>query len=275
LLEQTAAVQGDESGATTVARPCLSNERRMTSTLTGFSRPVPKQDHDAGATTRLKVMSWNLLRLIGAGVHDVAALVEQYRPDLFLMQEATPDMAALTEMVGGHFVREPMHRRVYGLAAWSPRPLSPSHALPLPASSMPGRVPPRIAQILRVGGVRFANVHLSHGQFLNRWQLLHIVRSLHGPAAIIGDYNAVGPILLAGFEDIGPRRSTVSAGNIISLRVDRCMARGLTCASADVLARGPSDHHPIMLDLRVVSRAAHAPRADAPRARRIGTAGPN
>ncbi|MGH7072603.1 MAG: endonuclease/exonuclease/phosphatase family protein [Stellaceae bacterium] len=223
--------------------------------MTGFTRRFPPNDHATTASApRLKVVSWNLLRLIGAGVHDVAALIEQCQPDLFLMQEATPDIAALTEMVGGHFVREPMHRRVYGLAAWSPAPLSPSHALPLPVSTMPGRVPPRIAQTLRVGGVRFVNVHLSHGQFLNRWQLLHIVRSLHGPAAIIGDYNAVGPIVLAGFEDVGPRQATVSAGNIISFRVDRCMTRGLYCAGAKVLARGPSDHHPIVLELSVIPK---------------------
>jgi hypothetical protein len=37
----------------------------------------------------LKVISWNLLRLTGAGVEDVAALIEQHRPDLLLLQEAT------------------------------------------------------------------------------------------------------------------------------------------------------------------------------------------
>ena len=32
----------------------------------------------------LKVISWNLLRLTGAGVEDVAALIQQHRPDLLL-----------------------------------------------------------------------------------------------------------------------------------------------------------------------------------------------
>jgi len=50
-------------------------------------------------------------------------------------------------------------------------------------------------------------VHLSHGQFLNQWQLMHIANALDGPAAIVGDYNAVGPIKLAGFRDVGPRQS--------------------------------------------------------------------
>lgn len=201
----------------------------------------------------LRVISWNLLRLVGAGVEDVAALIERYHPDLFLMQEATQDLVALPAIIGGHFAREPLRDRVYGLVAWSPHPFPLPYALPLPASTVPGRVPPRVAQIIKVGGISFANVHLSHGQFLNRRQLLHIVRSLNGPAAIIGDYNAVGPIKLAHFKDVGPRQSTVSAANIVSFRVDRCMARGLACSNARVLERGPSDHHPIILDLSVIS----------------------
>jgi endonuclease/exonuclease/phosphatase (EEP) superfamily protein YafD len=213
-----------------------------------------KDQHTQPSDGHLRVISWNLLRRIGASVEDVIALIEQYRPDLFLMQEATKDLAALPATLGGHFVLEPLHGRGYGLVAWSPNPFPPPCALPLPVSTMPGRVPPRVAQILRVGGVNFANVHLSHGQFLNRWQLLHIVRSLNGPSAIIGDYNAVGPIKLAGFKDIGPRGSTVIAGKIISFRVDRCMARGLTCSSARMLERGSSDHHPIILDLAAISK---------------------
>jgi endonuclease/exonuclease/phosphatase (EEP) superfamily protein YafD len=204
----------------------------------------------------LKVISWNLLRLIGASVEDVAALVERHCPDLLLLQEATEELAALPAIVGGHFFREPLHGRIYGLAAWSSHPLPPPYALRLPVSSVPGRVPPRVAQIVQLGDVAFANVHLSHGQFLNRWQLLHIVRSLDGPAAIVGDYNAVGPIKLAGFKDVGPRQPTHTASNIISLRLDRCMVRGLRRTEARVLERGPSDHHPIFLDLNIAPDAA-------------------
>jgi endonuclease/exonuclease/phosphatase (EEP) superfamily protein YafD len=205
----------------------------------------------------LKVISWNLLRLTGAGVADVAALIERHRPDLLLLQEATEELAALPALVGGHFFREPLDGRIYGLAVWSPHPLPRPYALRLPVSQVPGRVPPRLAQIVRLGDIAFANVHLSHGQFLNRWQLLHIANSLDGPAAIVGDYNAVGPIKLAGFKDVGPRQPTHVASNIISFRLDRCMARGLRCSHGRVLARGPSDHHPIALDLHVLPSAAH------------------
>ena len=197
----------------------------------------------------MKIISWNLLRLTGATVKDIAALIEKHRPDLLLMQEATAEVTDLPALAGGYVRRQPLHGRVYGLAAWSPHPLAPSDALPLPVSTMPGRVPPRLAQIVRVGGINFANVHLSHGQILNRRQLSRVARSLKGPTAIIGDYNAVGPIMLAAFSDVGPRQPTHLANNIISFRLDRCMVRGLECSLAQVLERGPSDHHPIVLIL--------------------------
>ena len=195
----------------------------------------------------MKVISWNVLRLTGAAAEDVATLVERHRPDLLLLQEATEELSELPRLVGGFLFREPMERRIYGLAMWSPHALPKPRAFRLPASQVPGRVPPRIAQIVNLGGVDFANVHLSHGQFLNRLQLFRIASALGGPAAIIGDYNAVGPIALPGFRDVGPRQPTHS----LPFRLDRCMARGLGCAHPKVLARGPSDHHPILLDLQI------------------------
>ena len=92
----------------------------------------------------MKIISWNLLRLTGAGVEDVAALIEQHRPDLLLLQEATEELAELPARVGGCFFREPLDGRIYGLAVWSPHPLARPYALPLPASQVPGRVPERI-----------------------------------------------------------------------------------------------------------------------------------
>src|ERR1700722_3886538 len=210
----------------------------------GQSRDVPR-----GA--ELRVVSWNLLRRIGACVEDIARLVRSHHPDLLFLQEATEEVTALPSLVGGHFFRHPMDRRIYGLAAWSPAPFPPTIALRLPASVLPGRVPPRHAQLVQFRGISFANVHLSHGQFLNRWQLLHIASALEGPAAIIGDFNAVGPTVLAGVRDIGPRRRTHRASNIVNLRLDRCLARNLRADGAQVLERGASDHHPIVLDLSV------------------------
>src|ERR1700744_6228945 len=206
------------------------------------SRQISKGAH-------LRVMSWNLLRRVGACVEDIARLVKSHHPDLLFLQEATEEVTALPTLVGGHFFRHAMDRRIYGLAAWSPHPFPPTTALRLPASVLPGRVPPRHAQLVQFHVVSFANVHLSHGQFLNRGQLLHIASTLEGPAAIIGDFNAVGPTMLAGFRDIGPRRRTHRAGNIVNLRLDRCLARDLRATGAQVLERGASDHHPIVLDL--------------------------
>ena len=207
---------------------------------------------------RLRVVSWNLLRRTGARMEDVAQLVKATHPDLLLLQECTEDIAALPSQVGGHFFRHPMQARIYGLAAWSPHPFPPTSAIRLPASILPGRVPPRLAQLIRFHGITFANVHLSHGQFLNRFQLRHIIEQLEGPAAIIGDFNAVGPVGLQGFSDIGPRKRTHRAGNIVALRLDRCIARGLACQASEVLDKGPSDHHPMVLDM-AVDAAFHTP----------------
>jgi endonuclease/exonuclease/phosphatase (EEP) superfamily protein YafD len=197
----------------------------------------------------LKVISWNLLRLTGAAVEDVAALVQRERPDLLLLQESTEEIEKLPNLIGGYFHWEPLPGRIHGLAAWSPHPLPPPRALLLPVSRMPGRLPPRVAQIVRLGDITVANVHLSHGQLLNRWQLLRVIRAVEGPAAVIGDYNAIGPTLLPGFKDVGPREPTHVARNVLRFRLDRCLVRGLDCANARALERGPSDHRPIALEL--------------------------
>jgi endonuclease/exonuclease/phosphatase family metal-dependent hydrolase len=216
------------------------------------SFPTHSADHS------LRVVSWNLLRRVGAGVDDVARLVKSHHPDLLLLQECTEDIVTLPSLVGGHFFRHPMQSRIYGLAAWSPHPFPASTEIRLPGSILPGRVPPRLAQLIAFRGITFANVHLSHGQFLNRFQLRHIIEQMEGPAAIIGDFNAVGPVGLQGFADIGPRRRTHRAGKIVNLRLDRCIARGLVCSASEVLAKGPSDHHPMVLDM-AVSGAFHTP----------------
>jgi endonuclease/exonuclease/phosphatase family metal-dependent hydrolase len=213
--------------------------------MTGLKSRAASQDLGGN----LRVASWNLLRRVGAEAGDVAKLIHAYNPDLLLLQEATEEIAALPALVGGHFFRHPMQKRIYGLAAWSPHPFPLTSALRLPASVLPGRVPPRIAQIVKFQGISFANVHLSHGQFLNRFQLHHIAYALDGPAVIMGDFNAVGPIRVPGFRDVGPRERTHRASNIVSLRLDRCITRDVHCLGADVLEKGPSDHHPILLEL--------------------------
>ncbi len=122
-----------------------------------------------------KIISWNLLCLTGASLADVVALIRRERPDLLLMQEATPAMDGLIDEVGGHYLRSPLPSRVHGLAVWSPVPLPTSPiVLPLPSGTMFDRV----CQILDLGEFAVANVHLSHGQVLNRRQLRRIAEAL-------------------------------------------------------------------------------------------------
>jgi endonuclease/exonuclease/phosphatase (EEP) superfamily protein YafD len=197
----------------------------------------------------VKVVSWNLWHRGGAVRANLVALIEVERPDLLLMQEAKPVLEHITEMAGGHFHFLPLPKRVYGLAAWTPHKIQAPGFVELPSSKLPGRVPPRLAQLLKVDGIAFANVHLSHGQLLNRRQIRTAIDQLDGPAAVIGDYNAVGRIRMAGFHDSGPRERT----HKFRTRLDRCLTRDLDCRDCAVLERGPSDHHPIRMELTVAA----------------------
>jgi endonuclease/exonuclease/phosphatase family metal-dependent hydrolase len=214
--------------------------------------------------TMIKLISWNLLRLTGASLDDVVRLVRREQPDLLLMQEVTRNMDGLTRLVGGQYQRNLMPNRVHGLAVWSPVPLpNVPVVLPLQAGAMFNR----ICQLVEVGSITVANVHLSHGQILNRRQLRRIANVLPHRAAVVGDYNLIGPALLPGFRDVGPREPTHVAGNVVPLRIDRCLIRGLSCLEAGTLLREASDHRPIVVRLSV---NAHLEPAAALPAMRLG-----
>jgi endonuclease/exonuclease/phosphatase (EEP) superfamily protein YafD len=202
-----------------------------------------------------KIISWNLLRLVGATVNDVASLVRRERPDLLLMQEATKEMDQLPAILGGHYMRCPLPGRIHGLAMWQQHEFN---ATPIILKLQSGAMVQRVAQILDLGPFAVANVHLSHGQVLNRRQLNRIAHALPPCAAVLGDYNLVGPTMVSGFRDVGPRRFTHVAADIMPLRLDRCLVRGLRCVRSSVLPREASDHHPIVVSLEVVSTSAAA-----------------
>ncbi len=192
-----------------------------------------------------RIISWNLLRLVGATVEELVRLVERERPDLLLLQEATRDIDALPAQLGGQYSRTALPGRIHGLATWSPRAVAAPLVLPLPS----GALFHRVSQITALEGFSVANVHLSHGQVLNRRQLLRIAGHLPASAAVLGDYNLVGPVMLPGFRDVGPRRPTHRSLDVVPLRLDRCLVRGLACVEARVLPQGSSDHRPILVRL--------------------------
>lgn len=211
--------------------------------------PLARADRDASS---YKIVSWNLLRRTGAAVADLVALIEQEQPDLLLMQEATRGIAALRERVGGVYAWAQLPNRIHGLAMWAPKPwAAPPQVVPLPSGAMFHRV----SQVLDLGDFGVANVHLSHGQMLNRRQLRRVIAALPERAAVLGDYNIVGPALMPGFRDVGPRNPTHAMARMVPLRLDRCLARGLVCESRAVLPRGPSDHRPIVVQLRPAPEA--------------------
>ncbi|MBW4092253.1 MAG: endonuclease/exonuclease/phosphatase family protein [Proteobacteria bacterium] len=196
----------------------------------------------------MKIISWNLLRSVGASVDDVTALVRRERPDLLLMQEATTDIDLLPGRIGGHYARTPLPDRIHGLAMWSATAIAP-HILHLP----PGALIRRLCQIVDLGDFAIANVHLSHGQMLNRRQLRCIAGILPARGAVMGDFNLLGPALLAGFSDVGPRRPTHVMGDIVPIRIDRCLIRGLACTESRALPRATSDHSPIVVRLETTA----------------------
>jgi endonuclease/exonuclease/phosphatase (EEP) superfamily protein YafD len=200
----------------------------------------------------IKLVSWNLLRLTGASLDDIVRLIRRENPDLLLMQEVTQEMDGLTEIVGGQYQRNQMPGRIHGLAAWSRTPL-PTWPVVIPLQA--GAMFNRICQLVDLGSIMVANVHLSHGQILNRRQLRRIAKVLPYHAAVVGDYNLIGPALLPGFRDVGPREPTHVAGDMVPLRIDRCLVRGAVCLEARALLRESSDHRPIVVNLRVAGAA--------------------
>jgi len=227
--------------------------------------PIPTGVPAPVTHSSAKVVSWNLLHTVGARIEEVARLVQRERPALFLMQEATEAMDRLPDLIGGHYFRSNLPGRIHGLAAWSPHELRvPPVVLPLQRGAMFRRV----CLLLDCGGFTVANVHLSHGQVLNRRQLRTIARSLPERAAILGDFNMLGHHLLPGFRDVGPREATHVSGDVVPVRLDRCLARGLACTGARTLMAGRSDHRPILVHLA----PSMEERARAPWFSRIGAA---
>ena len=193
----------------------------------------------------VKIVSWNLLRLVGATLEDVVRLVRQEQPDLLLMQEATKRIDGLQAALGGSYGRVLQPGRIHGLAYWSPRALPEARVIDLQKGAMFRRV----CQVVDMGAFSVANVHLSHGQLLNRRQLRRVSAALPARGAVLGDYNLVGPCLLPGFRDVGPREHTHRAADMVPLRIDRCLVRGLVCGSVQALHRSGSDHRPIVVRL--------------------------
>jgi endonuclease/exonuclease/phosphatase (EEP) superfamily protein YafD len=194
----------------------------------------------------LKIISWNLLHTHGASAEQIELLIARHRPDLFLMQEATARIDSLPKSIGGYYERLALPGRLHGLAAWSEQPFhGPGISLPLQR----GFIVERVAQILGLHSLTVANVHLSHGQLLNRFQLRQISNALPNRAAILGDCNLIGSPMLRGFSDAGPRRTTHRSARIIPLRLDRCFIKGVHCIGSEVLDYSVSDHKPIMVVL--------------------------
>lgn len=217
--------------------------------MTSISPPLavpPRDTAQIYAGDHIRILSWNLLHEVGAQVQDVVALIEAVKPDIVLMQEAVAGLSALTDRLGGYYARFALPERVHGLACWSRHPFSRA---PVRCRLPSGLIVRRHAQIIDFGSFSIANVHLSHGQILNRRQLRHLVPMLRNQAIIMGDFNLVGPTLLPQFQDVGPRAPTHRMAEIFPIRIDRCLVRGMHLMTHQILPNFSSDHHPIFVKL--------------------------
>jgi endonuclease/exonuclease/phosphatase family metal-dependent hydrolase len=204
-------------------------------------------------SSALRILSWNVLRKVGAGPEDVAALIGRYGPDLVLLQEADRGMEKLPDLVGGHFARDAFPSRIHGPAIWSPTPISRPRV-----ARLPGGHTRRHAQIVELGHVTIVNVHLGHGQLTCRRQLREAAAAIAGVGAVIGDFNMIGPAGLPGFSDVGPREPTHVASDMLPVRIDRCFVKGMACRTARALSAGRSDHRPMLLELAAADLALAA-----------------
>lgn len=211
-------------------------------------RPVP------GIGQTFRILSWNLLRAVGAPLDEVVDLARSLQPDIFLMQEAGNAFDRLPEILGGHYARIPLPDRIHGTACWSRFAFSRA---PLSCALPSGLMVRRTAQLIDFGSFSIANVHLSHGQILNRRQLRRIAPILRPRALVMGDFNLVGPTLLPGFRDVGPREPTHRMADMLPIRIDRCLVRGMTALDTAVLPNRSSDHHPICVTLRLEAPDNH------------------
>jgi len=201
------------------------------------------------------ILSWNLLRAVGAPLDEVVALARNVKPDIFLMQEAIGAFDRLPEIMGGYYARIPLPDRIHGTACWSRFPFARA---PVSCALPSGLMVRRTAQLIDFGSFSIANVHLSHGQILNRRQLRHVAPMLRHHALVMGDFNLVGPALMPGFQDVGPRAPTHRMADMLPIRIDRCMVRGMTALETAVLPNQSSDHHPIRVRLRLEAPDRHS-----------------
>ncbi|GAB6854640.1 endonuclease/exonuclease/phosphatase family protein [Asaia astilbis] len=200
------------------------------------------------------ILSWNLLRAVGAPLDEVVELARSVQPDIFLMQEAVDTFDRLPEILGGHYARIPLPDRIHGTACWSRFPFNRA---PVSCALPSGLMVRRTAQLIDFSSFSIANVHLSHGQILNRRQLRRIAPMLRHHALVMGDFNLVGPTLLPGFNDVGPRAATHRMADMLPIRIDRCLVRGMTPLGTAVLPNQSSDHHPIRVTLQLEAPDRH------------------
>jgi endonuclease/exonuclease/phosphatase family metal-dependent hydrolase len=227
---------------------------------------------------------------------DVVALQETVVYDDFDLAGSVARLLGMTAVFGPNVVRR--HGRMrYGNALLSRLPVETSlnHDLSVPIARSPFGLPrlsllarsarssiaePRGCLLASIGGVTFGSAHLGllHGERLHQVRRLReILRGIDGPAVIAGDMNdwfrgRDTATMRGGLSDAwhlagnGPRFTYPALFPV--LRLDHVYVTGgvtvTSCAAhATRLARGASDHLPVVARLELTTGAGAVRRATA------------
>jgi endonuclease/exonuclease/phosphatase (EEP) superfamily protein YafD len=250
--------------------------------LAGFDRGIEL------AGPRVTLLSWNVQKVHDPRIaEELEALIARHEPDLVFIQEARAD-APEPDQLGGYFADGWSYPWDGGPTIGV---LTLSGASPVRAQAVRSQwreffvTAPKVSLVteyrLADGATLLAvNVHLLNFEkwnpFMLRAQLadLEAVMAAHdGPTVMAGDFNTwnehrlelVGDLAsrlgLTEITSFEPGRTTGDLGSEIfnglfgiapGLPLDRVYVRGFAAVSARVLAKGSSDHRPILVTLAPV-----------------------
>lgn len=203
----------------------------------------------------LRILSWNVLRGMGATRDDVFRLATMTKADIICLQETEPNNTR--RLTADYWIfHAPFINRKQGVALCLSRSRFPEEpAFQSIDLAWEGRNRPhRRAAIAHTDLIGVASIHLSHDQIFNRYQIrqtrqrLTAQRQASYPCAICGDTNALGPTPARGFKDNGPKSQTHLMLGLIGVRIDRFLTRNLRVTQRTAYEPGPSDHRPILIE---------------------------
>lgn len=206
----------------------------------------------------------------------VASLIRTSGAEIVLLQEVdrgttrsggVDQLAVLMKRTGLHGVfgkSLDYQGGEYGIAVLSRWPITSSKVVPLhtdpPQPRAGGNIEPRVALVVRSGGMTIVNTHLDASRE-ETWRLQETQQLLQlEPDIAGGDFNAepgshvYGRLVAAGYRDswreCGEGEGLTFSSSKPVKRIDYLLLRGgIRCTSADVIETDASDHRPLLVTI--------------------------